>query len=76
MRLDKIMKAWKKEAGYDRVVQYKYDRLNHKLHIFMAHPGYFIGRQGRLVEKYKKILDDNCYHIYEVSFTQTEYNCA
>lgn len=76
MRLDKIMKAWKIEAGYDSVVQYKYDRLNHKLHIFMASPSYFIGRQGRLVEKYKKILNDNYYHIYEVLFTETEYNWA
>lgn len=53
--IQKIIKQWKKEAGTNRVVQWKLC-MDKTLKIYTSQPGFLIGKGGALVDKYKEIF--------------------
>lgn len=69
MTLTEIMKAWKRDSKVDII-----DRetiachvCGDKLFVVTKHPGWFIAKQGWLVNKYRNILKENGYP-YDVRF--------
>ena len=68
---------WCKEAGLQpSKVQYKINRENLKLNIYTPNPGYLIGRNGCLYEKYKALLvavetKYRCEQHLEMNLTET-----
>lgn len=56
-----IIAAWCKEVGiYQVAIKTKYDSKSdcYKLTLYTERPGYFIGKAGSLIEKYKKMLQE------------------
>ena len=56
-----IIAAWCKEAGiYQVAIKTKYDSKSdcYKLTLYTERPGLFIGKAGKLCEKYKKLLQE------------------
>ena len=56
-----IIAAWCKEAGiYQVAIKTKYDPKSdcYKLTLYTERPGLFIGKAGKLCEKYKKLLQE------------------
>lgn len=56
-----IIAAWCKEAGiYQVAIKTKYDSKSdcYKLTLYTERPGLFIGKAGKLCEKYKKLLKE------------------
>lgn len=54
-----IIKEWRKEAHVDIPVLYKYSFSKKELIICTSKPGYMIGYQGMLIDKYRKILEQH-----------------
>lgn len=76
-RLRRIITNWKREAGFTRIVQWKYDSTTHILTLFTHSPGYFIGKEGNLYNKYLEILNKDSYtKIVRVEFVETDYYWA
>lgn len=56
-----IIAAWCKEVGiYQVAIKTNYDSKSdcYKLTLYTERPGYFIGKAGSLIEKYKKMLQE------------------
>ena len=56
-----IIAAWCKESGvYQVAIKTKYDSKSdcYKLTLYTERPGLFIGKAGKLCEKYKKLLQE------------------
>ena len=54
-----IIFDWKKEAGVESPVLYKFDRKRNKLVLYTTRPGFMIGRAGNLINKYTDILKND-----------------
>lgn len=52
--LMEILRMWKSEVGYAEVMLYTY--REGVLTIYTIYPGYLIGGQGKIVDKYAKII--------------------
>ena len=65
-----IIKDWKKEAKYEKVIQFKYDYKTHILTLYVAYPGYLIGRAGNLYNKYIEILNKEGHNVKEIKFEE------
>ncbi len=71
MKIQKILKRWKKEARTTRVIQYRYRKG--MLTIYSSQPGWLIGKGGVLVDKYREILEKEVYDFKDLEFVETEY---
>lgn len=69
-----IIREWKREAGVKYPCLFKYNSVEHSITIFTSMPGFFIGRGGCLVDKYKKKLNSQLYvrRIETIKFVETE----
>lgn len=69
MTLIEIMKAWKQDSKVDRIERETIacHVCGDKLFVVTKHPGWFIGKQGWLVDKYRNTLKENGYP-YDVRF--------
>lgn len=47
-----IINEWKKEAGVNKPVLWKFDRKRNKVCLYTTRPGLFIGRAGSTYQKY------------------------
>ena len=70
-----IIAEWCKEAGiYQVAVKTKYDSKSdcYKLTLYTERPGLFIGKAGKLCEKYKKLLQEckACYKIEQLEIQE------
>lgn len=70
-----IIAAWCKEAGiYQVAIKTKYDsKLDcYKLILYTERPGLFIGKAGKLCEKYKKLLQEckACRRIEQIEIEE------
>lgn len=54
-----IISDWKKEAGVESPVLYKFDHKGNKLILYTTRPGFMIGYHGRLYNKYLKLLQED-----------------
>ncbi len=71
MKIQKILKRWKKEARTTRVIQYRYRKG--MLTVYSSQPGWLIGKGGVLVDKYREILEKEVYDFKDLEFVETEY---
>lgn len=69
MTMIEIMKTWKRDSKVDIIDRetIAYHVCGDKLFVVTKHPGWFIGKQGWLVDKYRNILKENGYP-YDVRF--------
>lgn len=70
-----IIAAWCKEAGiYQVAIKTKYDSKSncYKLTLYTERPGLFIGKAGKLCEKYKKLLQEckACRRIEQIEIEE------
>ena len=70
-----IIAAWCKEAGiYQVAIKTKYDSKSdcYKLTLYTERPGLFIGKAGKLCEKYKKLLQEckSCRRIEQLEIKE------
>lgn len=63
MTLTEIMKAWKRDSKVDIIDRetIAYHVCGDKLFVVTKHPGWFIGKQGHLVDEYRIALKENGY---------------
>ncbi|MEY8352547.1 hypothetical protein AALB39_04230 [Lachnospiraceae bacterium 54-53] len=73
-KIKKILKAWKKESGTDRVIQFRY--RGGILKIYTSQPGWLIGRSGVLHDKYEQLLKGEIYDFKAIEFIETDYYWA
>lgn len=73
-KIQKILNAWKKESGVNRVLQFKYG--NGVLEIFTSQPGWLIGKGGVIVDKYIEIFKKELYDFQKLKFVETSYYWA
>lgn len=66
-----ILKNWKEESESNRVVQYQY--RSGILTIYTSQPGYFIGKGGKLFDKYEKILKREDPNFKELKIEETAW---
>lgn len=69
--LIKVLLDWKKECGDDNIClfDYRYGTLT----ICTSRPGIWIGYRGKLVNKYKEIIQRDCYSsLQHVKFVETD----
>lgn len=61
MTLTEIMKAWKRDSKVDRIERETIaaHSCGDTLFVITRHPGWFIGKSGVLVDKYRAILREN-----------------
>lgn len=67
--IKEIVADWKDEAGiksFEETIAIHKDGI--KLFIITKSPGRFIGHHGDLVDKYRKILEENGHGILIISF--------
>lgn len=67
-----ILREWVKEGGENYIHNMSYTYKRGILTIYMPRPGYLVGLQGRLVEKYNHILKNNVKGFKKVEFVQTQ----
>ena len=61
--LEKIIKMWAKEAGIEKAVGYRryYKNEYNAIAIYTDRPGFMIGYHGKLINKYKKMIESSLY---------------
>ena len=69
--LGMVIKQWKNEAGLnDEPIRFRYtfeDKI--LITIYCARPGLMIGYKGRLIDKYRQLIQSNfTYHEIEIRF--------
>ena len=72
MSIQQIMRQWKTESGSTRVCQFKLDKEG-ILNIYTSQPGFYIGKYGALVFKYREILKSKFPSIKNVNFVETDW---
>lgn len=55
---ERVMKKWLKEAKLKEDIYYNIDYNERIITIYTTRPGWLIGKQGYLVEKYTSIMQD------------------
>lgn len=72
MRCEEIVKQWRNESGgsyyFKHAIVVTYDAFN--LYIITDRPGLMIGYHGQIIDKYKKILEENGYD-QQITFVDT-----
>lgn len=72
-KIQEILKQWKEDSKADGVLQFKYSYLDGTLWLYTHYCGYYIGRAGTLVDKYRAILQKEIVGFTELKFTETDY---
>ena len=54
--LAETLKEWKDESGSKTPLLFKYKYGEDQVCMYTSEPGYFIGRGGKLIQKYERIL--------------------
>lgn len=67
--VSEILKLWRDEVNYKYSIHYRY--INGILTVYTEFPGYLIGARGKLLYKYKNILEENFSDFINVEFIQT-----
>ena len=67
----KILKDWKTESGATRPTHVSL--RNGRLTIYSSEVGFFIGKMGILVEKYKNIIIKKFPNITDVVFEEVDF---
>ena len=71
-RLTQIIKEWKDEAGVKGIIQINaYPTVKDTLTICTDRPGLMIGMGGRLVDKYKEMIQKEYPNIKKINFVET-----
>lgn len=71
-RLSEILKQWKDESGSRGILQFKYLHSNGMLLLCTPYPGWFIGKYGALVDKYRNILKSEISEFTDIQFVETD----
>ena len=64
-----VIRMWKSEISYNGTIQYNY--ISGILTLYVTRPDYFIGREKRLLAKYKQIMQENFEDFKDIKFVQT-----
>lgn len=69
-----ILRKWKKDAKVIGLIQFDYDQYKNKglLTIYTTKPEKFIGESGKLLDKYKDILQRRIWDFKEVKFVKVD----
>lgn len=67
-----IMREWKKESGYNKVIQFKYSHSTGVLNIYTSFPGILIGKAGQFSIKYTELFKKKMLTFKSINFIETD----
>lgn len=72
-KIQRILRQWKREAGAQKVIQFRYRSSEGTLCIYTSEPGIMIGLKGKTYNKFKEILQKEFPAMKDVRFVETEW---
>lgn len=70
-KISDILKQWKYESKAEGILQFHYSYSTGILTLCTSYPGWFIGRAGILIDKYRNVLKSEINGFTEINFIET-----
>lgn len=68
------LKNWKAEAGVTDPILFRCNMSGKVVNIYTPHPGWLIGKAGRLFDKYSAILKEKLGQEFSINIVETSWD--